>query len=221
MRIDRESLARLAQPRGPQGPTPECLEHAGRRQRVLLVAIGCVLAGCGATHAGPPRSLVALSPPSYRGVRLGDELARLRAVFGVGRPYDGQTGGGNPLGAATPDYSGPVTEGGPGTRAKPIALADEATQRYRGSSFALYRNHIYSILVIDPDSGFDPGLRIGAPIQAARDRFPTLQCTNDLTYEDSSPTTSACHGQIGPHLWIWIGGDPLASIEVSRYRLNA
>ncbi len=186
----------------------------------VVLALGASgVSGCG-TSGDALRSRVSLTPPSYRGVRLDDALGRLQSVFGVGKPYDGENGGANPIGVATPDYSGPVTEGGPGTRFKPIALTDEGTQRYRGSSFALYRGRIYSILVVDPGAGFDARLRIGGPLQAAGNRFPGLHCISDLTYEDRSPTTSACFGQIAPNLWMWIGGDPIASIEVSRYPLD-
>ena len=130
-------------------------------------------------------------------------------------------GGSNPIGTATPEFSGPIAEGNPGTRAKPISLSLLGAERYPGSSFLLYDGRAYAFLVIDRNAGIDRQLRIGSPLAHASSRFPTLICRRRITYQDRSPSTSACYGKLAPNLWAWFGGDPIASIEISRYRLDA
>jgi hypothetical protein len=186
-----------------------------------LVASAIALAGCGQAQPGAPRGIVRLAPPSYRDVRLGDDASRVRGVFGRGRPYDGADGGSNPIGAATPEFSGPIAAGNPGTRAKPISVSLLGAERYFGSSFLLYDGRVYAFLVIDRNAGLGTQLRIGSPLAHASSRFPTLTCQRGITYEDRSPSTSACYGKFAPNLWAWFGGDPIASIEISRYRLDA
>lgn len=191
---------------------------------VTLGAIGfagSAVTACGAAGKPPAlRAVITVSPPSYRGVRFGDDVKRIRNVFGTGQPYDGESGGADPIGAHTPDFSGSIVEGNPGSRKRPVALRDLGAQRYKVASFGLYRGRVYSFLVIDRGAGIDTGLRIGAPLANAHRRFAELTCVSGLTYEDRTPTTSACFGQIAPKAWVWFGGDPIASIEISRYRLG-
>jgi hypothetical protein len=189
---------------------------------VTLGGVASVATACGGTERRPTRrALIGISPPSYRGLHLGDDVGRARGVFGAGQPYNGKSGGSDPIGADRPDFSGSITEGNPGSRQRPIALRDLGAERYVGASFQLYRGRVYSFVVIDRDAGLDARLHIGAPLANAHMRFPTLTCLDGLTYEDRTPTTSACFGRIAAHLWIWFGGDPIASIELSKYRLDA
>lgn len=192
---------------------------------VILGAIGCAgsaLAACGAAEkpvASP--TVITVSPPSYRGVRFGDDVERVRSIFGARQPYNGESGGGDSIGAHRPDFSGSFVEGNPGSRQRPISLSDLGAERYHGASFGLYRGRVYSFLVIDRGARIDAGLGIGAPLANARKRFPKLTCLAGLTYEDRTPMTSACFGRIAPKVWVWFGGNPIASIEISRYRLAA
>lgn len=107
-------------------------------------------------------------------------------------------------------------DGAPVAVRKPPYSRHDGALRYRTSSFDVADGRVYGVEVVERGARTRSGVTIGAPLATARRRHPGLRCGTALEGTDY-PSFPYCAGRVAPHVYMWVGQDPIASITLARH----
>ena len=162
-----------------------------------VVALAVVLVGCG----GHKRLVVDERRGELGGVRFGETSARVRAVHG----HEKRRAGFSPTRADR--YTGPP--------AIPVARTPE-TLDYETEAYLVSPGFgVVSMTTVAGGARTRAGVAIGDDLSAVRARYRRVVCGK--TRGGEAPGYAWCRARVG-EIAVFFGGDPVASITLTRIR---
>ena len=213
---------------------------------LLVVLGGCggsdskttfsIPAGTGSTVSGPVKRVIDERHGLYLGVGIGGTQASVVRVLGP--PVAIANHGGSepwPIGRT---FNQNFHPGGPGacrvdeqrfdtkirelnrTKAEPPFRA----LRYASSSFIFgLGGGICDVQVVQSRAGTRRGVAIGDPLAKARQKYPSIGCHRHRYYTDEGVAQidfPFCTFEVAPDRYLYFGGDPIDTIEMSTSKLS-
>ena len=169
-----------------------------------------VVSGCGSHRARSDKARISridLSAGSFRGVAIGDPVARLTRVFGVPPPRHGRQG----FGAFQPNKDLDLP-GIPDADQVP-PFKPEPYYGYRDATFLTLDGRIRGFFVHQAGARTREGVRVGGPLNDARRKYKRLRC---FSYVDEYGRHVSCTGRVTARRYVWFGGDPIDVIYMSE-----
>jgi hypothetical protein len=187
----------------------------GRRTEAvaLAVLVAATTAGCidgGREKSFPTPGAIDVAAGSYREVALGDPTLRTQNVFGSKEAVHDELIA--PVNTTVDDYYGaPV-----GLLGRAGPSADVAIYRYAGVVFLAFDGTIEEIGLTEVGASTERGVEIGDELERAKVAYPEIAC--DTANEGSKYRNyPGCTGRVGER-FVWFGGDPIKTIELSTSR---
>jgi hypothetical protein len=203
----------------------------------LLVLAGCggsgsatsteTSSGAKPTAQGPIRRVIDETKGTYRGVGLGDTQATIVVAIGPPAAIDQSGGHLAPVGTTQSDFH-PGSGQCYSSRAvfqRQVANAQRTKRsipvealRYRNSSFLLTGARACSVTIVEERAGTRRGVAIEDPLDKAKAAYPGIRCSRH-TYENDAGINVIdfpyCAEMLAPSRYLWFGGDPIDTIELS------
>jgi hypothetical protein len=186
---------------------------------LAVLALLLLVAACGGSEKSSASqsqndapATLDLERGSFGGVALGDAAEEMHQVFGPkSRAEENERITALSVGD-DPDYSPPVLTLEP--QAGPAA---DSAYRYENVVFVIRGSRIGAIIVNDPGArARDTDVGIGDKLARAKAAYD-LECgtANEGTEYEPFP---ACVGRTAPHVFVWLGNDPITNITLARVR---
>jgi hypothetical protein len=160
----------------------------------------------------PEHKVINEEVPAFRGVPLGASKARITHRFGPVSSTNPERVQGSPLGVRPYDLKSDnawdcVTGHDVLGNQHPAGV-----MRYRGVVLFTDRRSC-AFITTEDGAATQRGVAIGDPMDDAERAYPVLHC--GTANEDTEYATYPfCAGRL-PHTWIWFGGDPIDTIQLS------